>query len=133
MAGIESNLVTARIASEAFTTQLVANGHTLVADEPLALGGNTLGPTPGDYLRMALASCTAITLRTYANRKKWALDAVHVEVNTSQADGVTLFTRNIELIGTLDDEQKKRLLQIANSCPVHKALVGTIHITTALR
>jgi putative redox protein len=110
MAGIESNLVTARIATKAFTTQLIANGHTLVA-----------------------ASCTAITLRMYANRKNWDLKEIQVDVNTSQADGETLFTRSIELIGTLDEEQRTRLLQVANACPVHKALSGTIQISTALR
>jgi putative redox protein len=133
MAGIESNLVTAHIETEAFTTQLIANEHKLVADEPLALGGKNIGPTPGDYLRMALASCTAITLRMYANRKNWDLKAIKVDVNTSQADGVTLFTRNIELLGILDEEQRSRLLQVANACPVHKALGGTIQISTALR
>ncbi|MCU0382520.1 MAG: OsmC family protein [Cyclobacteriaceae bacterium] len=133
MAGIESNLVTAHIATKAFTTKLIANGHTLIADEPLNLGGKNLGPTPGDYLRMALASCTAITLRMYANRKNWDLKEIQVDVNTSQADGETLFARSIELIGTLDEEQRTRLLQVANACPVHKALSGTIQISTALR
>lgn len=126
------NMVVAKIGKEAYRTELTVGGHTLIADEPLDLGGKDLGPAPGTFLMIGLASCTAITLRMYANRKNWPLDSVHVEVDHEKLDNKTIFKREIMLLGDLTDEHRARLLQIANACPVHKTLTNPIEVQTSL-
>ena len=125
-------MVVASIGRDTYKTELVATGHQLVADEPVDVGGTNLGPAPGQLLQMSLASCTAITLRMYANRKSWSLDKVVVEVDTEKREGKTLMKRQVTLFGNLTDEQRQRLLQIANACPVHKMLTAPIEIETVL-
>lgn len=126
-------MVTAIIGREHYRTELIATGNTLVADEPVEVGGAHLGPAPGELLMMSLASCTAITLRMYADRKQWPLESVRVEVDFRKEDGKTIFQREIELNGALDEEQRQRLLQIANACPIHKTLTGPIEINTVAK
>jgi putative redox protein len=104
----------------------------VIADEPEELGGTDLGPAPGEFLMISLASCTAITLRMYADRKKWPLEKIRVEVDFEKVDYKTIFKRELQLIGDLTDEQRARLLQIANACPVHKTLTNPIEIQTSL-
>lgn len=132
MAGIENFPAIASIQGNGYATTLASGKHILIADEPIDLGGTDKGPTPGDYLRMALASCTTITLRMYANRKEWNVDEIKVTVDTIQENTSTLFKRNIEIKGNLDDVQRKRMLQIANACPVHKVLSQSILIETQI-
>jgi putative redox protein len=106
-----------------------------VADEPMTLGGLDLGPTPHDLVKAGLAACTTQTLRLYAKRKGWPLGPVGVRV-THRRDITTkpvdIFDRTITLGGPLDDEQRRRLLEIAEMCPVHKLLTGGATIFTAL-
>jgi putative redox protein len=123
---------TAEIGTDLYKTELTARSHTLIADEPLDVGGEDLGPRPGDFVRMALASCTAITLRMYADRKKWDVQKINVQVSNGPFDGKTTYTTHIEIIGNLDDDQRQRLLQISKLCPVHKALTNPIEIETNL-
>ncbi len=130
--------------SDNYTTQLVAEGHHLLSDEPEDVGGDNFGPTPYGFLTSALAACTAITLRMYANRKKWELDEVLVHVdqekrhkkdteNCESKDGkITYFSRKIEIKGNLDDKQRKRLFDIAEKCPVHKTLESPIEVESEL-
>jgi putative redox protein len=125
-------MVTATIGKDDYRTEIVAGNKTVVADEPEELGGSDLGPAPGEFLMISLASCTAITLRMYADRKKWPLDKVVVEVNFEKIDNKTIFSREILLEGALDEEQRNRLLQIANACPVHKTLTNPIEIQSTL-
>jgi putative redox protein len=125
-------MVTAIIGKDHYRTELIASGKTLVADEPEELGGTNAGPAPGEFLMVSLASCTAITLRMYADRKKWDVSKIKVEVGSEKVDNRTFFLREISLEGNLDEEQRKRLLQIANSCPVHKTLTNPIEINTKL-
>jgi putative redox protein len=125
-------MVTATIGKDQYRTEIVAGNKTVMADEPEELGGADLAPAPGEFLMISLASCTAITLRMYADRKKWPLDKVVVEVNFEKIDNKTIFKREVLLEGALDDEQRKRLLQIANACPVHKTLTNPIEIETML-
>ncbi len=125
-------MVTAIIGKDHYRTELIASGKTLVADEPEELGGTNAGPAPGEFLMVSLASCTAITLRMYADRKKWDVSKIKVEVGSEKVDNKTFFLREISLEGNLDEEQRQRLLQIANSCPVHKALSNPIEINTKL-
>src|SRR5947207_2959064 len=102
-------MVTATIGKEHYKTELVMSGHHLIADEPLDVNGKNLGPAPGEYLMMSLASCTAITLRMYADRKNFPLDKIRVEIGTEKIDNTTLFNRHIYLEGNLDDVQRERL------------------------
>ena len=126
-------MVTATIGLEAYRTDLFINGHELIADEREEVGGKNLGPGPGEFLMVSLASCTAITLRMYANRKQWPVEKIRVEINSEKIDNTTVFTRHIYLEGSLDDDQRTRLLQIANSCPVHRTLTNPIEIKTELQ
>ncbi len=125
-------MVTATIGRDAYKTELITSGHRVVADEPTEVGGGNLGPAPGEFLMISLASCTAITLRMYADRKKWNVEKIKVEVGFEKVDSTTIFKREISFEGVLDDDQKKRFLQIANSCPVHKTLTNPIEINTSL-
>lgn len=125
-------MVTAIIGQDHFRTELIASGKTIIADEPEELGGTNSGPAPGEFLMISLASCTAITLRMYADRKKWDVSKIKVEVASEKMDNKTLLKREISLEGNLEEDQRQRLLQIANSCPVHKVLSNPIEISTSL-
>lgn len=125
--------VTATIAQDRYATHLVTErNHKLLADEPASENGSDLGPTPDEFLMMSLASCTAITLRMYADRKNWVVLSIKVTVVMERKDGKTLFTRNIYVEGSLTEDERKRLLAIANSCPVHKTLHNPIEIETVI-
>lgn len=125
-------MVTAVIGQDHYRTELFASGKTIIADEPEDVGGTNLGPAPGEFLMISLASCTAITLRMYADRKKWAVTKIKVEVATERLNNKTFFKREIILEGNLEADQRQRLLQIANACPVHKMLTNPIAINTTL-
>ena len=125
-------MITATIGKDQYKTELIASGHHQLADEAEDKGGTNLGPAPGEFLMMSLASCTAITLRMYADRKKWPVDSIRVEVGSEKVNNTTVFLRHVYLEGALDEEQRQRLLQIANACPVHKTLTNPIEIKTEL-
>jgi putative redox protein len=109
-----------------YATNMKTNGFEFVADEPEAVGGKNLGPAPADYLCMALASCKAITLRMYVQRKAWNVDVIHVKVRLVKASaavgGMNTFYSEIFVNGTLDDEQQKRIIHIAKACPISRLL-----------
>jgi putative redox protein len=138
------NLVVARTAAAGYRTELLANGHPLVSDEPLAVGGTNTGPTPYELLAAALGACTTMTLRMYADRKHWPLEAAEARVrhakvhceDCADAGGrsrrIDRFTRELLVEGPLDDEQRKRLLEIADRCPVHRTLHSEVEISTKL-
>ena len=129
---------------ESFTTQIKAGNHHFLADEPEDVGGNDLGPTPYDLLSSSLGACTSMTLHMYAKRKNWDLQEVkvHVEHNKDHAQDcetcekssakIDYFNRKIEMIGDLDDNQKQRLMEIADKCPVHKTLHSDVKVITEL-
>jgi len=124
--------VTATIGNADYETRLDDGTHTWFADEPASLGGADTAPQPAALLLSSLGACTSITLRMYAKRKDWPLASVRVELSMqSTADG-TVIDRRISLAGPLDDEQRERLLQIANACPMHKVLAGAIRIDSGL-
>ena len=117
-------------------TFLDDRGHTWPADAPADLGGGDTAPTPDHLLLSSLGACTAITVRMYAVRKQWPLAGVEVALRFNP-DGKpaagTDIERKITLLGELTDEQRERLLQIANACPIHKVLTGEVRIATALQ
>ncbi|KTC89331.1 OsmC family protein [Fluoribacter dumoffii] len=127
-----------------FTQEIIIGEHHLIADEPTSFGGNDLGPSPYDFLLAALGSCTSMTIRMYAENKKFPLEQVivklthektHVEdcVGCEKASAkIDRITRRIELRGKLTEEQRSRLLEIANMCPVHRTLTSKILINTEL-
>lgn len=125
-------MVTAIIGKDHYRTELVASGKTVIADEPEELGGSHAGPSPGEFLLISLASCTAITLRMYIDRKKWEVTRIKIEVASEKVDNKMLIKREIYLDGNLNMDQRLRLLQIANACPVHKVLTNPIEVSTSL-
>jgi len=120
-----------------YTNDVRSSRHHLYADEPVELGGADLGPTPFEYLCAGLGACTTITLRMYAERKKWPAGKISVDVTHAKeihGDGLKrdVFTRVISIEGDLDEAQKSRMLEIANKCPVHRTLeAGSDVITRA--
>lgn len=139
--------VVVRTGPEGFVTEVKAGNHHLLADEPESVGGTDLGPTPYDLLAAALGTCTSMTLRMYADRKKWPLEniIVHVEHEKVHAEEcmdcetegktgkIDVLRRELELEGPLDEKQLKRLLQIADMCPVHRTLHNDIQVKTILK
>lgn len=112
--------------------------HQFVADEPVTIGGGDAGPAPYDLLMAALGACTSMTLRMYAERRSLALRQVTVEVShekisvEGQPAKVDRFARRIVLDGDLTEEQRQKLLEIANKCPVHRTLSSASLIETEL-
>lgn len=123
---------TSKASAGSIAHRLAIGAHVLLSDEPVAAGGDDLGPEPHELLDAALAACTALTLMLYARRKSWRLESVEAEVGHDQADGVYRMRRDIRLVGELAPDQRGRLLEIANKCPVHRTLSGRIEITSAL-
>ncbi len=124
-----------------FLRGLFSDNHQLMADEPVKYGGSNLGPTPYDLLLMSLGACTSMTLRMYANHKQLPLDDIHVTLeherdHAEDCDGCTnkieRLTRKITLTGDLSDEQRQRLLEIADMCPVHRTLESDPQIVSIL-
>lgn len=115
-----------------FQQKLVIGDFQLLADVEVASGGTNTGPSPHEYLAAALASCTSMTLKMYAGRKSMNLSNVIVTVHVERESDIEKFTRDIQLFGELAEEEKQRLLEIANKCPIHKALTGEIQIKTQL-
>lgn len=131
-------------AEDLFTTQLRMGKHSFLADEPVRFGGNNFGPTPYDLLSAGLAACTAMTVQMYARRKEWNVENITVHINHSREHAIDCekceesnakidtFKKSIELKGNLSDDQKRRLMQIADRCPVHKTLSQKIQIISSL-
>src|SRR3954454_994199 len=119
-----------------YTTKLFVDDRKYLADEPEIYGGNNEGAAPAQYVCMALASCKAITVRMYANRKKWTLDEIKVKVSMVKGDqtpsGLNTFYCSIKLVGELDEEQEKRLLEISKVCPVDRLLSKPSQVLTLI-
>lgn len=142
--GLESSSAVVHGSAQGFVQAITTGRHRLLADEPVAAGGTDTGPSPYDLLIAALGACTSMTVSLYARRKQWPLEAVTVKLahhkvhavdceTCEQKDGLLdQIEREIELHGTLTEEQRARLLEIANKCPVHKTLTSQIHILTRL-
>jgi putative redox protein len=127
-----------------FTRTVIADSHVWLADEPVGMGGADLGPDPYEHLLAALGTCTSMTIRMYANHKKLPLDDVlvtlsHDRQHVNDCEGcetapkkIEVISRTLTLVGDLSEENRQRLLQIADRCPVHQTLHSDIKIQTQL-
>ncbi|WP_316783981.1 OsmC family protein [Pedobacter frigiditerrae] len=116
-----------------FKTKVYAGGHLIYADEPTELGGTDEGMNPGALLLASLGSCTAITIRMYADRKEIPLDSIKIDLAICKEEEMskeTTISRQIEFFGPITAEQRERLLVIADKCPIHKLLTNPIRILT---
>lgn len=133
------------VSSVGYLKQQITDGtHTFLADEPLKAGGSNVGPDPYSLLLGALGACTAMTLQIYARRKEWPLEQVEVSLKHSRIHAedcddcvathgkIERIERYISLTGNLNEEQRTRLLDIAERCPVHKTLASGVSIKTYL-
>jgi putative redox protein len=114
--------------TNAYQHDIRVRDHMVVADEPLDVGGDDMGPSPQELLAASLASCTAVTMEMYAERKGWDLGPVEVDCQYTPAERgcPTRFELVVRLPDGMDDEQVKRLMQIAAKCPVHRTLDGEV-------
>ncbi len=129
---------------DGFTTSMKVGNHFMIADEPTSYGGNDFGPSPYELVSAGLSACTAMTIQMYAKRKDWDLKNVEVHTSYSKSHAedtqdcendsakIDTFNREIKLEGILDEKQIKRILQIADKCPVHKTLHSDIQVITKL-
>lgn len=137
--------VTVEIDESGYTSEIRAGHHHLRADEPKDVGGDDFGPTPYDLVLSGLGACTAMTLRMYADRKKWDLLRVSVHLNhgkehkedckdtEKKSSKIDVIDRIIEMSGELDQKQIERLLEIADKCPVHKTLHSNVEVRTVIK
>lgn len=117
-----------------YKTKVYSGGHFIYSDEPEDVGGTDEGMPPGALLLASLGSCTAITIRMYADRKNFNLEAIKIDLAICKEDEMskeTTITRKIELFGDLTEDERKRLLVIADKCPIHKILSNPIRIETS--
>jgi uncharacterized OsmC-like protein len=127
-----------------FTREVASDDHVWLGDEPKSSGGDNLGPDPYEHLLAALGTCTSMTVRLYANRKQWPLDDVEVTLSHERrhADDcadcekgdvrIEVLKRRIAFQGDLSEDQRARLLAIADRCPVHRTLTGDLRIQSQL-
>ena len=129
---------------DGYTTQMKVGNHHMIADEPMSFGGSDFGPSPYEFLSAGLSACTVMTIQMYAKRKGWPIDnvEVHTSYDKSHAEDcenceeegakIDTFQREIKLTGELDEKQQKRIMQIADKCPVHKTLHSEIQVVSKL-
>jgi uncharacterized OsmC-like protein/fermentation-respiration switch protein FrsA (DUF1100 family) len=139
------HVVAAGRPEDIFRVSINADGHPMMSDEPEHYGGTDTGPSPYDFLSVALASCTVMTLNMYARRKRLPLESVRVDVQhgkihakdcmdcTSESGKIDRFERSIHLDGDLDTAQRERMLEIADRCPVHRTLHDEVNIVSKLQ
>ena len=142
---LEKGTVRVEERNQLFTQSVTSDEHFWLADEPVSVGGDNLGPDPYEHLLAALGACTSMTLRMFARRKKWPMEHVSVTLTHGRSHGedcqhcdeghpqIDVIRRKLVIRGELDDEQRQRLLEIADRCPVHKTLHNKIVVNTELQ
>lgn len=129
----DTTIVTARSLAAPYQVVLGDGRHEWTADVAADNGGGDSGPDPESLVLGALGACTAITLRMFAARRQWPLEAVTVRLHYERRDaGGTAIARSIQLQGGLDQAQRDKLLEIADKCPIHRLLTGEVGIATVL-
>jgi len=130
------SVITSKTKSENYEVEIKSDsGHTLIADEPIELGGRNKGMSPDELIITALAACTSATLKMYAQRKDWDLQEVRTNIKFIKGDkpgDLPTLQRAIELQGNLDLKQRERLIVIAGKCPIHKLITGEVEIFSEL-
>ncbi|MEX2601179.1 MAG: OsmC family protein [Balneolaceae bacterium] len=141
---MKKKIVHVHLGDENYKTVLNAGNHEVIADEPESSGGGDQGPDPYDLLLMSLGTCTAVTLRMYAERKEWPVEGVYLELrhyrdHAEDCEGcddpktkIDKIEKEIIVKGDLTDEQVERLLEISNKCPVYRTLTGQVEIDSAI-
>ena len=134
---MDENLITAitELDQSNYLTKVYAGGHFIYADEPESVGGTDQGMTPAALLLASLGSCTAITIRMYADRKDIPLESIRIHLTICKEEDIsasTRITRKIEFTGDMTSAQQSRMLEIADKCPIHKMLSNPIQIETSL-
>ena len=126
----DHTVVVSEVGPGPFVQSVTVRGHKLLADEPLSFPeGTDKGLSPNDFLLSSLGSCTSITLRMYARLKKLPLEKIIITLNRSENGEID---RKIELTGDLTSEQKNKLFEISNKCPIHKVLTNSVKINSKL-
>lgn len=140
----QKKIVHIHLGNENYKTVMTAGNHELISDEPQSVGGMDKGPDPYDYLLMSLGSCSVITMRMYAERKKWPVEDIFVEMRHHKAHAddcedcddpkarIDKIEKDITVKGDLSEEQVQKLLEISKKCPVHKTLLNDINIHTEI-
>lgn len=140
----EKKIIHVHLGDKNYETVLSAGRHELISDEPKHSGGDDKGPDPYDYLLMSLGSCTAITLRMYAERKEWPVEDIFVELRyfkehaedcidcDEKSAKIDKIEKELIVKGDLNQEQLDKLLEISHKCPVNKTLNGTIEMSSKI-
>ncbi|MEQ9207769.1 MAG: OsmC family protein [Phycisphaerales bacterium] len=132
---MSTTTATVKIGAEPYRTEVVSGGHTFFLDEPGSLGGGDTAPDPYALLLGSLGACKAITVRMYAERKGWALESVRLDLEHSRPNGrgePELIEISLSFTGDLSDEQRARLKEIANACPVQKTITNGLKVESVL-
>tara|TARA_R110002111_G_scaffold200811_2_gene266106 strand:- start:1267 stop:1899 length:633 start_codon:yes stop_codon:yes gene_type:complete len=120
-----------------FTTFINTKNHSIIADEPKSVGGYDFGMSPFELVSAGLSACTVMTIKLYAERKKWDLKEVYTYVNHSkeviEGENKDVFAKSLEFVGNLDEKQRERLRDIASKCPVHRTLQQSSTIKTEMK
>ncbi|WP_411273143.1 OsmC family protein [Daejeonella sp.] len=133
---IGTSCTSVEIGTDKYRSEIRASGHSIIADEPTSSGGEDLGINPNELLLASLGTCTAMTLKMYADHKEWPVDRIFVDLTMDIVKGnqqqTTYIKRHIRIEGSIDEEQRQRILQIADSCPLHRIITNPIVITSNL-
>lgn len=124
----------ATIGKQKYKTEIQAKNHILMADEPVEIGGQDLGFTPTELLESSLAACSAMTIRMYADRKEWDLQKIEIKVGFKRniATGEVTFKKEIQLFGSLNREEREKLLEMGSKCPIEKMITGKVLVESKL-
>lgn len=127
---------TVEIGNENYRTEIRSGNHVIIADEPIEIGGADTGMNPNLLLLASLGSCTAITLKMYAQRKKWNVEKITIDLSLdivkSDLQQTSFIKRHISVTGDVSEKDRNRLLAIADQCPIHRLLTNPIQISTNL-
>lgn len=132
---MSTHTATVTLGTEHYKTEVVTGGHTYFVDEPASLKGTDIAPDPYGMLLGSIGACKAITVRMYADRKEWPLESIRLDLEHSLPNGrggAELIEISLSFTGDLSDEQRARLKEIANACPVQKTITGELTIESVL-